>query len=115
MLQILMIIFGGIGLSKGEFKITRNRKVYAPYGSALGLVLFIGGVLGLTAGALGGLILLTSFFGSIIFALIVSKPIDQEEADVLFDDKQKRKPKNESKPYSLDSAITSPEPSGKNL
>lgn len=39
MLQILMIIFGLVGLIKGEFQLTRNRRMINPHGRIAGLIL----------------------------------------------------------------------------
>lgn len=74
MLQVLMLIFGVIGIAKGEFKITRNRKVYDPNGRMLGGLLVAGAVGSFFIPAL----LFVAFVAVIVIGLVVSKPFDSD-------------------------------------
>jgi hypothetical protein len=52
-LQVLLILFGLVGIIKGQFNITKNLRVSKSVGRILGIVLLIGGVLSLFNGILG--------------------------------------------------------------
>lgn len=51
MIQIILFIFGIIALTKGSFKITRNRKVGGSMGKVLGVLMLMGAALPLLVGA----------------------------------------------------------------
>ena len=50
MLQIFLVIFGLIGLIKGDFQITRKRRVDSSTGRFLGILLLIGAIIPLFIG-----------------------------------------------------------------
>ena len=76
LLNILMLVFGIVALAKGEFKITRGRKVKGSIGRVLGVVLLIGaGVEFLTE--YGGVIQFVLLIGVIIAGLATSEKIEK--------------------------------------
>ncbi|MFC1975894.1 hypothetical protein ACFLXQ_05810 [Chloroflexota bacterium] len=71
-----MLVFGIIALVKGEFKITRSRKVKGDVGRALGVVMLIGAGAPLFAGEYGGAIQIVILIIVIIIGLATSEKIE---------------------------------------
>lgn len=69
MLNLLILVFGFAGLIKGEFQVTRHRRVYEPHGRIIGGIL----LLSLLLNGLLGLVI------AIVYGLIVAKPVEQSE------------------------------------
>lgn len=69
MLQLFMIIFGAIAVVKGEFNLTRNRRVMNPHGR-------IAGVIMLVTGLAGGLMAIVGLVGAIVYGLANTNPKD---------------------------------------
>jgi len=74
MLQILMAVFGIIALVKGEFKITRKRKVRGSMGRVAGVIMLVGAAAPLFI--VDGLaIMFLAFIVAIVLGLATSVPI----------------------------------------
>jgi hypothetical protein len=75
-LTLLLLVFGIIGLIKGEFKITNGRKIKGVVGRTLGVVLLLG-----AAGSLipnyGWIIAIVVLVGVIIVGLAISEKIEK--------------------------------------
>lgn len=74
MAQILLLVFGIIALAKGEFKISRNRRVSGSVGRALGVLMLIGAALPLLVGS--ALIPLGTLVLVIIIGLAAAEDIE---------------------------------------
>ncbi len=77
LLLILMVIFGIVALSKGEFKITAKKKVTGAVGRNLGIVLLLGS-LGAFIPNIGFVIQLGALILVIIIGLSSSIPIEDQ-------------------------------------
>ena len=77
----VMVIFGFVALAKGEFKITKGRKVSGSMSKILGVLLLIGAGAGLLFGDYGALVQIGAFIIVIIIGLATSEKIDNKEPD----------------------------------
>jgi hypothetical protein len=69
MLQLLMIIAGAFALIKGEFNLTRNRRMTKTHGRITGIIL-------LMTGFAGGLVALVGLIGAVVYGLVNTNPDD---------------------------------------
>jgi hypothetical protein len=70
MLQISMVIVGAIAVIKGEFNLTRNRRMTKSHGRITGVILLV-------TGLSGGLIALVGLIGALAYGLLNSNPDDK--------------------------------------
>jgi hypothetical protein len=80
-LVILMLVFGIIGLAKGEFKITGGRMVRGSTGRTLGAVLIIGAAAGFLPDY-GSFIQIVILILVIVLGLVSSEKIEKAPAAV---------------------------------
>lgn len=78
-LAILMLVFGIIGLAKGEFKITGGRMVKGSTGRTLGAVLIVGAAAAFLPDY-GGLIQIVILILVIVIGLATSEKIEKAPA-----------------------------------
>ncbi len=78
-LVILMLVFGIIGLAKGEFKITGGRMVKGSTGRTLGAVLIVGAAAGFVPDY-GSLIQIVILILVIVIGLATSEKIEKAPA-----------------------------------
>jgi hypothetical protein len=79
LLAAVMAVFGIIGITKGEFKITRNRRVRRSIGQPLGVLLLVGALLSFL---LGGILGIGVLIIVIIIGLAKSEPVDQSPSEL---------------------------------
>jgi hypothetical protein len=77
LLLILMVVFGIVALTKGEFKITAKKKVTGSVGRNLGIVLLVG-ALGAFVPNIGLYIQLGALILVIIIGLSSAVPIEDQ-------------------------------------
>lgn len=83
MLQILMIIFGVLALTRGELKISRNKVLRGDDCKMAGGILVAGGLVPIVVGGIAGLvILIAAFVGSMIYAWTRAGNIEPEKAKI---------------------------------
>lgn len=74
MLTILLGIFGLIALIKGEFRVTKKRRVSGSTGRLLGIIMLLGALLSLF-GTLGSLLGITALIATIVVGLMRAEPV----------------------------------------